>query len=75
MPLYLSNKWKIGVIEQVHVWHASPAVGSWHVCVCVCVYVCVCACVYVCVCACVCMCVHVCACVCVCCVLSAYGNT
>ena len=53
MPLYLSNKWKIGVIEQVHVWHASPAVGSWHesVCVyvCMCVYVCVCVCV-VCVC-------------------------
>ena len=27
------------VIEQVHVWHASPAVGSWHECVCV--YVCI----------------------------------
>ena len=48
MPLYLSNKWKIGVIELVHVWHASPAVGSWHECVYVCVYVhvCVCMCVY-----------------------------
>ena len=61
MPLYLSNKWKIGVIEQVHVWHASLAVGSWHECV----YVCVCVCVYVRVCMCVCVCVHVCACVCV----------
>ena len=50
MPLYLSNRWKIGVIEQVHVWHASPAVGSWHECVCV----------YVCVCVCMCMCVYVC---------------
>ena len=60
MPLYL----KIGVIEQVHVWHASPAVGSWHECVCVCV--CVCMCVYVRVC------VYVCVCVCV---LSAHGNT
>ena len=41
MPLcmYLSNKCKIGDIEQVHVWHASPAIGSWHECVCV--YVCV----------------------------------
>ena len=48
MPLYLSNKWKIGVIEQVHVWHASSAVGSWHECVCMCVCVCVCMCVYVC---------------------------
>ena len=63
MPLYLSNKWKIGVIEQVHVWHASSAVGSWHecVCVCVCVYVSVCVYmylrVYVCICTCVCMCV------------------
>ena len=59
------NKWKIGVIEQVHVWHASSTVGSWHECVCVCV----------CACVCVCMCVHVLACVCVCCVLSAHGNT
>ena len=73
MPLYLSNKWKIGVIEQVHVWHASSAVGSWHECVCVCV--CVCMCVYVCTCTCVCMCVYVLACVCVCCELSAHGNT
>ena len=71
MPLYLSNKWKIGVIEQVHVWHASPAVGSWHECV----YVCVCVCVYVHVCVCVCMCVYMYVCVCVCCVLSAHGNT
>ena len=63
MPLYLSNKWKIGVIEQVHVWHASSAVGS---CVCVHVYVYVYVCVCVCVCACVCVCV---------CVLSADGNT
>ena len=59
MPLYLSNKWKIGVIEQVHVWHASSAVGS-----CACVCMCVCMCVYV----------HVCVCVCVC-VFSAHGNT
>ena len=60
MPLYmyLSNKWKIGVIEQVHVWHVSSAVGSWHECVCVCV--CVCVDVNVCVCACVCMCVCLC---------------
>ena len=37
MPLYLSNKWKIGVIEMVHFWHASPAVGhGMSVCVCVC---------------------------------------
>ena len=65
MPLYLSNKWKISVIEQVHVWHASPAVGSWHECVCVCVCVCecVCVCVYVCVCAC--GCVYVCVCLCI----------
>ena len=62
MPLYLSNKWKIGVIEQVHVWHASPAVGSWHECVCV--YVCMCVYVRVGVCMCVCVCV-----------LSAHGNT
>ena len=61
MPLcmYLSNKWKIGVIEQVHVWHASPTVGS-----CVCMCVCVCVCVCMCVCACVCVSV-----------LSAHGNT
>ena len=72
MPLYLSNKWKIGVIEQVHVWHASSAVG------CVCVYVCVCVCVCVYVCVCVCMCVCVCTCMCVCmCVLciKCTGNT
>ena len=65
MPLcmYLSKKWKIGVIEQVHVWHASPAVGSCVcVCACVCMCVCMCMCVYVnvCVCACVCMCVCLC---------------
>ena len=54
MPLYLSNKWKIGVIEQVHVWHASPAVvGSWHECVCM--YVCMCVYVRVGVCMCVCV--------------------
>ena len=50
MLLYLSNIWKIGVIEQVHVWHASSAVGS---CVCVCVCVCACVCMYVYVCMCV----------------------
>ena len=58
MPLcmYLSNKCKIGDIEQVHVWHASSAVGSWHECV----YACVCMCMYVNVCVCVCVHVHVC---------------
>ena len=63
--MYLSNKWKIGVIEQVHVWHVSPAVGSWHECVCMCVYVYVCECVCMCMCVCACVCVNV---------LSAHGH-
>ena len=43
-------------IEQVHVWHASSAVGS---CVCMCVCVCVCVCMGVCMCICVYVCVFV----------------